>query len=222
MSSTPGLPGPGQHLLRLHVGLLPPVRASAADLQARVRAMLASSSSPTWPPVSARPARTAARPGRTTSGPGLKYADGTPITTKDVKYAIERSNYAHDVLSNGPTYFASYLVDNKTPYKGPYKDKSPDGLKSIADAGRHDDRLPPEAVVRRLRLPGQRPADRSGAAGEGHRRRVREERRLLRPVHVPELQGRQGRHARPEPELVHRRPTRSASSTPTRSPSRST
>ena len=62
--------------------------------------------------------------------PGLKYSDGTPITSKDVKYAIERSNYARDVLSNGPTYFAANLVDNKVPYKGPYKDKT-GGLDSI-------------------------------------------------------------------------------------------
>jgi len=62
--------------------------------------------------------------------PGLKYDDGTPITSKDVKYGIERSNYARDVLSNGPTYFAANLVDNKTPYKGPYKDKT-GGLDSI-------------------------------------------------------------------------------------------
>ncbi|MBY8884137.1 ABC transporter substrate-binding protein [Streptomyces sp. PTM05] len=61
---------------------------------------------------------------------GLKFSDGTPITTKDVKYAIERSNYAHDVLSNGPTYFAQYLVDNSSPYQGPYKDKN-GGLNSI-------------------------------------------------------------------------------------------
>jgi peptide/nickel transport system substrate-binding protein len=62
---------------------------------------------------------------------GLKYSDGTPITSKDVKYAIERSNYARDVLSNGPTYFAANLIDNKPAYQGPYKDKSPEGLKSI-------------------------------------------------------------------------------------------
>jgi peptide/nickel transport system substrate-binding protein len=61
---------------------------------------------------------------------GLKYDDGTPITSKDVKYAIERSNYARDVLSNGPTYFAANLVDNKPAYKGPYKDKT-GGLDSI-------------------------------------------------------------------------------------------
>jgi peptide/nickel transport system substrate-binding protein len=61
---------------------------------------------------------------------GLKFSDGTPITTQDVKYAIERSNYAHGVLSNGPTYFAQYLKDNATPYKGPYVDKT-GGLNSI-------------------------------------------------------------------------------------------
>ncbi|MFJ1974140.1 ABC transporter substrate-binding protein [Streptomyces sp. NPDC087903] len=62
--------------------------------------------------------------------PGLKFSDGTPITTKDVKYAIERSNYAPEVMSNGPTYFNAYLVNNTPKYQGPYKDKTGD-LKSI-------------------------------------------------------------------------------------------
>ncbi|MFI1166823.1 ABC transporter substrate-binding protein [Streptomyces sp. NPDC020801] len=61
---------------------------------------------------------------------GLKFQDGTPITSKDVKYAIERSNFAPEALSNGPTYFKSYLVGGDK-YKGPYKDKSAEGLKSI-------------------------------------------------------------------------------------------
>ncbi len=61
---------------------------------------------------------------------GLKYQDGTPITSKDVKYAIERSNFAPEALSNGPTYFKSYL-EGGDKYKGPYKDKSADGIKSI-------------------------------------------------------------------------------------------
>ena len=56
---------------------------------------------------------------------GLKFDDGSPITSKDVKYAIERSNYAPDVLSNGPTYFKDLLG---TDYPGPYKDKSADKL----------------------------------------------------------------------------------------------
>lgn len=61
---------------------------------------------------------------------GLKYQDGTPITSKDVKYAIERSNFAPEALSNGPTYFKAYL-EGGDKYKGPYKDKSADGIKSI-------------------------------------------------------------------------------------------
>ncbi|MBY8881621.1 ABC transporter substrate-binding protein [Actinacidiphila acidipaludis] len=62
--------------------------------------------------------------------PGLKYEDGTPITTKDIKYGIERSNFAPEALSNGPTYFKAYLAGGDA-YKGPYKDKSPNGIASI-------------------------------------------------------------------------------------------
>lgn len=61
---------------------------------------------------------------------GVKFEDGTEVTSKDVKYAIERSNFAPEALSNGPTYFKAYL-DGGDKYKGPYKDKSKDGLKSI-------------------------------------------------------------------------------------------
>ncbi|MFI1093010.1 ABC transporter substrate-binding protein [Streptomyces sp. NPDC020917] len=61
---------------------------------------------------------------------GLKYDDGTPITTKDIKYAIERSNFAPEALSNGPTYFKAYLAGGDA-YKGPYKDKNPNGIASI-------------------------------------------------------------------------------------------
>ncbi|MBB4793946.1 ABC transporter substrate-binding protein [Streptomyces nodosus] len=61
---------------------------------------------------------------------GLKYQDGTPITTKDVKYAVERSNFARDVLSLGPNYFQQLLAGGDK-YKGPYKDKSGKGLSSI-------------------------------------------------------------------------------------------
>ncbi|MEU8485570.1 ABC transporter substrate-binding protein [Streptomyces sp. NPDC048641] len=61
---------------------------------------------------------------------GLEYQDGTPITSKDVKYAVERSNFARDVLSLGPNYFQQFLAGGSK-YKGPYKDKSDEGLKSI-------------------------------------------------------------------------------------------
>ena len=53
--------------------------------------------------------------------PGLKFEDGTPVTSADVKYAVERT-YDRSVLANGPTYFSVLLADPK--YPGPYKDKT--------------------------------------------------------------------------------------------------
>lgn len=62
---------------------------------------------------------------------GITWEDGKPITSKDVKYGIERI-WAQDVLSGGPTYIKEVL-DPKGEYKGPYKDTSKDklGLKAI-------------------------------------------------------------------------------------------
>jgi len=61
--------------------------------------------------------------------PGLKYEDGTAITSKDVKYAVARS-LDKEVLVNGPTYFNDFL-DLKG-YPGPYKAKDKGaGLKAI-------------------------------------------------------------------------------------------
>lgn len=62
---------------------------------------------------------------------GVKYDDGSTVTSQDVKYAVERSNFARDTLSLGPNYFQQFLKDNDGGYKGPYKDKSKAGLKSI-------------------------------------------------------------------------------------------
>ncbi|MFF5005476.1 ABC transporter substrate-binding protein [Streptomyces phaeochromogenes] len=62
---------------------------------------------------------------------GVTWEDGKPITSKDVKYGIERV-WAQDVLSGGPVYLKDVL-DPKGEYKGPYKDTSKDklGLKAI-------------------------------------------------------------------------------------------
>ncbi|WUD73065.1 ABC transporter substrate-binding protein [Streptomyces sp. NBC_00510] len=62
---------------------------------------------------------------------GLKWEDGSPLTSKDIKYGIERI-WAQDVISGGPIYLQQVL-DPKGEYKGPYKDTSPDklGLKAI-------------------------------------------------------------------------------------------
>jgi peptide/nickel transport system substrate-binding protein len=62
---------------------------------------------------------------------GLKWDDGQPITSKDVKYGIERV-WATDVISGGP-YYLPNVLDQGQKYPGPYKDTAPDklGLKSV-------------------------------------------------------------------------------------------
>ena len=57
--------------------------------------------------------------------PGLKFSDGLPITSADVKYAVMRT-FAKDVLVNGPSYFQVLLAGNAATYKGPYKMKGVD------------------------------------------------------------------------------------------------
>jgi len=61
---------------------------------------------------------------------GVKFEDGTPVTSKDVKYAVERS-LDKTTFPNGPTYFNDFL--DTQGYTSPYKDPSPDklGLKAI-------------------------------------------------------------------------------------------
>jgi peptide/nickel transport system substrate-binding protein len=56
---------------------------------------------------------------------GLKFEDGSPVTSADVKYGVERS--FSDQLPEGPPYPRMWL--NCPGYKGPYKD--PRGCKAI-------------------------------------------------------------------------------------------
>lgn len=55
---------------------------------------------------------------------GLCFEDGTPVTARDIKYAIARSNYGTDVLGSGPTYFRHLLG---TDYGGPWREPEIDG-----------------------------------------------------------------------------------------------
>ena len=62
--------------------------------------------------------------------PGIKFQDGTTVTSKDIKYAIERT-FATSVINGGPSYFATFLCpggENSsgacTTYGGPYKNKA--------------------------------------------------------------------------------------------------
>jgi peptide/nickel transport system substrate-binding protein len=77
------------------------------------------------------------RGGRTwtyTLRPGLRWDDGKPVTSADVKYGIERQ-FASDLLPGGPAGWVVPLLDDKTaPYDGPFRDRTPGqlGLRSIA------------------------------------------------------------------------------------------
>ncbi|MEP6695990.1 MAG: ABC transporter substrate-binding protein [Pseudonocardiales bacterium] len=61
---------------------------------------------------------------------GVKFEDGTTVTSKDVKYAVERS-LDKTVFPDGPTYFNDFL--DLQGYTSPYKDSDPSklGLKAI-------------------------------------------------------------------------------------------
>ena len=60
---------------------------------------------------------------------GLKYEDGTPITSADIKYGVARQ-LDKDTFVNGPTYFNDFLKDVPKGYSV-YKDKNLADLKSI-------------------------------------------------------------------------------------------
>jgi len=64
--------------------------------------------------------------------PNVKFEDGTTVTSKDVKYAVERT-YDRAKFPLGPNYFSLLLKPQTPAYPGPYKDKTPDkmGLKAV-------------------------------------------------------------------------------------------
>jgi peptide/nickel transport system substrate-binding protein len=55
--------------------------------------------------------------------PGIKFEDGTTVTSADVKYAVERT-FARSVLPYGPDYYPTLLDGNAATYAGPYQNRS--------------------------------------------------------------------------------------------------
>ncbi|MGY1805287.1 ABC transporter substrate-binding protein [Blastococcus sp. SYSU D00922] len=78
---------------------------------------------------------------------GVMFETGRPITSRDIKYGIERS-FASDVIVGGPTYVVDLFDVPGNEYAGPYQDESADklGLPTIETP---DDRT----IVFRLRAP---------------------------------------------------------------------
>ena len=197
----PGLHRPGQHLLRVQVELHPAVRDAADDLQVlpgHVR-----------PAARPRP-RDGARHVASSDGltwtyhikPNVKFEDGTPVTSADVKYAVERTFDQGRPAQRAELLRRSCWPRNAASTRAPTRTgQEPMDLTAVDHAGRDHDRVPPGEAVRRLQLRGRDPADRPGAAGQGHRRELPAAPDLHRPVHVPELPAQQAVHAGAEPEL---------------------
>lgn len=61
---------------------------------------------------------------------GVKFENGTTVTSADVKYAVERT-FDRTVLPNGPSYFAVLLGGNAATYKGPFKSSNKFGLTAV-------------------------------------------------------------------------------------------
>ncbi|GGS54277.1 ABC transporter [Planobispora rosea] len=64
---------------------------------------------------------------------GVKWQDGSPITSEDVKWTIERT-FA-PFITQGPTYIQQWLteVDHKKAYPGPYDGKRLDAIETPDD-----------------------------------------------------------------------------------------
>jgi peptide/nickel transport system substrate-binding protein len=69
---------------------------------------------------------------------GVRFETGAPITSRDVKYGIERS-FASGVIDGGPNYVLDLLDDPDDPYTGPYPDQTADHL-GLASVATPDDR----------------------------------------------------------------------------------
>lgn len=78
---------------------------------------------------------------------GVTFEDGQPITSRDIKYGIERS-FASDVVVGGPTHVVELLDDPSNPYAGPYLDET-EGRMGLASIGTPDD----ATIVFTLRRP---------------------------------------------------------------------
>ncbi len=78
---------------------------------------------------------------------GVRFETGRPITSRDVKYGIERT-FASDVIVGGPTYVVDLLDDPANQYAGPYQDEAADRL-GLASVETPDD----ATIIFRLRAP---------------------------------------------------------------------
>ena len=148
-------PRPGRHLLRLLVELRPPLRPRRWSCSSR----RPGDGSDELVPDLAERLGEPSDGGKTwtyTLRKGVKFEDGTPITSKDVKYAVERS-IDKDDASQRPDVLRRHPRTGRPATRARTRTRAWTTRLGDRDPGRPDDRLPPEAAVRRLRLPRQLP-----------------------------------------------------------------
>ena len=97
---------------------------------------------------------------------GLKFDDGTPITSKDIKWGVERA-FAPE-LPGGIPYLRDWLAGGAD-YTGSVQGQ---GAGLDPDAGRQDDHLQAAQARGRLPLRGDGDAVRPGAEGQGRRHQL--------------------------------------------------
>ena len=152
---------------------------------------------------------------------GLKFEDGTPITTKDIAYAVSR-NVDRAELKQGPSYFAD-LLNWPAGYKGPFKSPKNADISSAIETPNDS------TIVFHLKQPfaefdylAQLPTTAPVPAAKDTGKKYTDAPDLLGPVHVEgQRRHRHRRHARAQPQLGRRRPTPTARRSRTRSTSSS-
>ena len=145
-----GHPRPGRDLLRLLLELRPAVRPLAVDVQGRARqGEQRAGARPRRGP--GRGERRTARPGPTRSSKGVKFEDGTEVTSADVKYAVLRSTDKAD-LPQRPGVLRGHPRPAER-LQGSVQVAEREHRLGDRDAGQVHDRLQDQAAVRQLRLP---------------------------------------------------------------------
>ena len=161
------------------------------------------------------------RPWTYTLRQGVKFEDGTPVTSKDVKYA-RRAVAGQDDVPQRPDLLQRLPrpAGLHEPVPGPEPGQA--GPDRDRDPGRPDDRVQAGQAVQRVRLLRPAPVDDPGAAGEGHGHEVQGARGLhrARTCSRPTSWARASRWS--ATRTGTRPPTPTASRCPTGSRSRST
>ena len=128
------------------------LRAHAGDVQAGARGTRAPSSSPTSPTSLGKSQQRLRRRGRTRCVTGVKFEDGTPITSqgRQVRRRARRWTRRRSPTGRRTSTTTSTCKGYTSALQGPVAGPArPEGDR---DAGRQDHRLPAGQAVRRLRL----------------------------------------------------------------------